>query len=353
MHIFPYPEPPKSGGRILPVFIPFAGCARRCVFCAQDIQTGRKPAAVRTALDEAAAALRQSKERGAPPPELAFFGGTFTALEREDFLACLRFASDLLAQGAVRALRCSTRPDAVSPERLAALKTAGFTLVELGVQSFHDQALTASNRGYGGEGAKRGCDAVQQSGLGLGIQLMPGMPGLDHASARADAALAASFGPACVRLYPCLVLRGTALAALWRAGGYVPWTLASAVASLADACLLFWRSSIPVIRMGLAEEPGLGAHVLAGPRHPAIGDMAKGLALYTYIRAHADHLAAPSPPLLTLYAPRRCQGVFWGHRGCLEPAYAALGLTRERVRWWDKRELALTDDCLPRPILVE
>lgn len=164
--VFAHPEPPRDRRRIRPVFLPFAGCPHRCLFCDQKAQTGI-PAA--------------------PLEEL----------------------HKTLEQGLVTRVRCFTRPDALEPKRLAGLKDLGLDLVELSIQSFDDQALAA-------------CRTVRQAGLSLGVQLLPGLPGDRPGVFRGDVEAVARLAPDCARLYPCLVLKGTELAALWRSGGYAP-----------------------------------------------------------------------------------------------------------------------------------
>ena len=419
---FPSPEPKRAKHAIFPVFIPFSGCPVRCVFCAQEVQTGRVQTGVEQALVSAGERLESmTPERhgtkdgkkpsqiddkptfsgickGTPTPafnggnecrlrlhggalpkttlstisngkplgskyteagagrqaqcdmsrnflELAFYGGTFTALERRDFLACLRFGAYWRDRGVIRAMRCSTRPDAVTPAILSELKDAGFTCVELGIQSFSEGALAVSRRGYSAEQARRGCAMVKESGLMLGVQLLPGMPG--HAREDADGDIRETIGlsPDFVRLYPCLVLDGTALAAMWRRGEYTPWDLEETVDFLAEACHAFRRENIPIIRMGLAEEPGLADHVLAGPRHPAIGGMARSRALFIYIREQTEQLLRKlgiSAPLhFRLSVPRRFQGEFWGHSGELATRYASLGITGKNISWWNEEHFCL------------
>jgi len=382
-HIFPSPEPPLDRRRIYPLFLPFGGCKSRCLFCAQPAQTGAEPVAgptgVHAALARAGRDLLKWKNRPAPDSDpdpgldLAFFGGTFTALAPEDLRACLDFAVTWQERGVISRVRCSTRPDAVgavgavSAPLLASLKAAGFSLVELGVQSFDDAALLASGRGYSAAEAKRACELVQSSGLDLGVQLMPGLPGSTPESAMLDVEECAALAPACARLYPCLVLEETPLAEIWRHGGYAPWSLEQALNFLGPACLALWRGGVPVIRMGLAQENGLEAKVLAGPRHPDLGGMAKGLALYLYLReqvwrdtssgllcAPGQDRKSPAPSLKAapsssdaklLYVPNTWQGAFFGHLGNLAPLYADLGLPRNAVRWWDRDYFALTSDC--------
>ncbi|MDR0826311.1 MAG: radical SAM protein [Desulfovibrio sp.] len=338
---FPAPTPPAGfARRILPVFLPFAGCATRCIFCAQHIQTGLGPRTVTEALDETARQLDQAQDRGAP--DLAFYGGTFTALAPRDFSLCLDFTRARLADGKICGARCSTRPDQLDAQKARALKEAGFSLLELGVQSFQDTALSLSRRGYDARVAKKACALAKANGLELGIQLMPGMPGLDTAGARGDVRAAIALAPACVRLYPCLVLAGTELEDLWRSGSYQPWELARTVDFLADALLRFQAAGIPVIRAGLADTPETVAGTLAGPRHPALGNMVRALALYKYIRNHLRGLVPKKTDAACLLTvPRRLQGDFWGHRGELAVKYAKLGLGRASVRWGDREDFVL------------
>ena len=377
---FPHPEPQHLAhkARILPVFLPFAGCPQRCVFCDQAAQTGQapepldalyhrleallsQPPAVDTSSDSSPGSsfsaprnaapgatlnadlgkspAQRSAESPQPAQELAFYGGTFTALPKPWPRRFMELAGRFLASGRLTRIRCSTRPDAVDPARLAELKGLGLSLVELGVQSFDDAALLASQRGYDGQTARRACRAVGEAGLSLGIQLMPGLPGHTPAAFQADVAQAAAFAPKLARLYPCLVLAGTPLAEAWRAGAYAPWGLDTAVEQLALALPVLWAAGVPTARMGLAEQQGLT--VLAGPRHPALGQMARSAALLAVVRQRLAQLAQKdatqrSPTVLAL--PRRLQGEALGHKNALAPHYAALGLS---LRFWDEADLAL------------
>ena len=183
---FPHPEPPRGGkaGQVLPVFLPYAGCPERCIFCNQPAQTGQAPeplASIYERLQERLASLSGLEANSSAPqraasaqasPELAFYGGTFTALPAPWPQRFLELAQPHLSAGRLSRVRCSTRPDAVFVPQLAELRTLGLSLVELGVQSFDDGALAASRRGYTGAQARRGCEAVREAGLSLGVQLM-------------------------------------------------------------------------------------------------------------------------------------------------------------------------------------
>ena len=350
---FAHPEPPRpcaaqARAKVFPVFLPLAGCPGRCIYCNQPAQTGQAPEPLEAVLARARAELL-ARPAASGPVELAFFGGTFTALPEPVQHHFLDLAAELKACGRVSRVRCSTRPDAVTPALLARLRARGLDLVELGVQSFQDQALVASRRGYDGAAARTACRMVRAAGLSLGIQLLPGLPGLSppegteeteetegtegtEAFAR-DVALAASFAPELVRLYPCLVLEGTALAGLWRAGEFAPWPLKATIEALARALRVLWAAGVPAARIGLAEQAGL--RVLAGPRHPALGQMARARALLLHV---GDMLPTLAGPATTLFVPRRWQGEVLGQGNALGADYAALGL---KVEVWGQAEFGL------------
>jgi histone acetyltransferase (RNA polymerase elongator complex component) len=335
---FTHPEPAPSTVRVWPVFLPFAGCPHRCLFCAQDKQTGRTATDLDAILHALESDLRDALDKGRGPYELAFYGGTFTALPAPYPETFLSLAARFREAGLVTRVRCSTRPDCVAPDTLSRLRALGLDLVELGIQSFDDLALEASGRGYSGETAKKGCALVKASGLALGIQLLPGLPGDRPGLFREDVRLAADLEPETARLYPCLVVRGTPLARAWERGEYVPWTTERAVAELAEALRVLWARRVRVIRMGLAPEETLDESVLAGPHHPALGQSARGLALLSLVREKVRELGG-KPVSLTV--PRRYCGELYGHAGELKPAYFELGLPETAVRFADGPDFVL------------
>lgn len=327
----PVPERPKV--RIRPVFLPFQGCPRPCIFCAQHEQTGGPALPLHSLLEELDISLRQALGRSKGPMELAFYGGTFTAMPVADQEACLALARRFKDFGLISRVRCSTRPDCVSVARLAHLKERGLDMVELGIQTFNDKALAVSRPGCTRAIHGAACAMVREAGLALGLQLMPGIPGTDENDFRNDIETAVALRPETLRLYPCLVIEGTKLAALWRAGRYTPWELGPTIRILAWALMKAERAGIAVIRLGLAPESALEKAVLAGPQHASLGSRVRGLALFNLVSAEVATLGLP-PRLLTL--PRRLCGEFSGFKGELLPQYEALGLPPEKVRWWSR-----------------
>ncbi|MGK2944226.1 MAG: elongator complex protein 3 [Desulfuromonadales bacterium] len=257
--------------RIYPVFIPHAGCPHRCLFCAQDRSTSQSVVAdftsVANFLEEAL------PQRG--DGEIAFYGGTFSLLPSIQQDQYLTIAGRFVASGQVAGIRISTRPDALDDRCIARLRTSGVTTVEIGCQSFSESVLTASGRGHNASDSISAVRRCLNAGLQVGVQLMPALPGGDAEEALMSLRQALELKPSFVRIYPTVVIDGTALADFWKSGGYQPWTLDEAVDLCADMLLLCRQVEMPVIRLGLQPDPQLEENLLAGPYHPAFGQLVR------------------------------------------------------------------------------
>ena len=284
--------------RILPIFVPHAGCPNDCVFCNQKRISG-------SLLPASAETVRAAVSAIAPGSgyELAFYGGSFTAMpeaEQEELLAATVPARK---SGAVATLRVSTRPDAVTEEKLARLRRYGVETVELGAQSMCDEVLRRSGRGHTSLDTVKAAKLVKDAGFTLILQMMTGLPGSDDtrdiASARAIAALL----PDGVRVYPTVILRNTPLYDLWQAGEYREHTVGDAVRVCARILSIFDDAEIPVIRIGLNPSDELSAGGAAGGAyHPALGELVRARlwrdraeALLSGIEPGADAVLAVSP----------------------------------------------------------
>ncbi|MFO8033165.1 MAG: radical SAM protein [Desulfohalobiaceae bacterium] len=335
---FPAPEPKKPKLRIWPVFLPFWGCRQRCIYCAQEQQTGSPRQSLQTHLQDLRKELTLAWKKGRPPLQLAFFAGTFTALPLGWQLKFLDLAQEFKEKGLITKIRCSTRPDRISLPWLHKLRYHGMDMLELGVQSFSTQVLAKSGRGYTQIQAEQACAWVRESGLELGIQLMPGLPGHNLRLWQKDVKATCSQRPDQVRIYPCLVLQGTDLEELWQRGEYTPWSLNSCITPLARALLRFWRRDILVTRIGLPQEPSLLAHIKSGPWHPALGDLVQSRALLYTLLTRA-FLLGPGPK--ELLCPQSLQGQIWGPGRANLPRLRQAGISKSRTSFYPGQELIL------------
>ena len=153
--------------RIVPVFIPHAGCPNDCVFCDQKRISGSPFPARAETVAEALAALPDGAGC-----ELAYYGGSFTAIPASLQEELLSAAVPARERGAVSALRVSTRPDAIDGDVLERLHRFGVTTVELGAQSMDEDVLRLSGRGHTAEDTVLASRLVRESGFALILQMM-------------------------------------------------------------------------------------------------------------------------------------------------------------------------------------
>lgn len=296
----------RNSRYILPFFIPHRGCPHRCIFCDQVQVTGAQAPTTQ----EIAAAI--NAWQGPALPEVAFYGGSFTALPAVEQAYYLEVTARAWREGRIAGVRVSTRPDAISPEVLAFLRQYHVDMVEIGVQSLEDNVLKRAERGHSAEQSLAAARLLQESGFHWGVQLMPGLPGEEKKKVLPLAAKLLAFGPDTLRLYPTLVLANTPLAKLWQSGCYQPLSLPEAVEVCRDLTILAEYYGVQVIRTGLqpTEEITWGKAVCAGPFHPAFGD----LVISALWRQKGDMLLKQLPDLqIFLLAPQDV-APFIGHK---------------------------------------
>ena len=270
---------------ILPVFVPHRGCPHACVFCNQRRISGAAlPATaedVTKAIQEAAAFLPNGGKR-----QLAFYGGSFTAIPVREQEALLGAAKEALDRGEIDSIRLSTRPDAIDEAVLSWLKAYGVETIELGVQSMDEKVLRLTERGHTAQDVDRASRLVHAAGFRLILQMMTGLPGSSDESDIETARRLISLKPDGVRVYPTVIVRDTALCDMWQAGEYEEHTVEDAVRVCAKIVPLFERAGIPIIRLGLnpTEELSGGAAV-GGAYHPALGELVKSRILLEKARA--------------------------------------------------------------------
>lgn len=264
---------------IIPVFVPHLGCPHRCVFCDQRSISGmgRPPEPAEAARTIADALRRLPEDR---PAEVAFYGGSFTAIPVGEQEAMLDAAAPFLRSGRVARIRVSTRPDCVDGETLERLARRGVRTVELGAQSMDGEVLRLSRRGHTAEDVERAAGLVGEYGLNLILQMMTGLPGDTDEKALETGRRLAALRPDGVRIYPAVVVKGTELHRMWQRGEYRPQTVPEAAELCAGLLELMERENIPVIRVGLSPSRELEEQVAAGAYHPALGELARSRLWY-------------------------------------------------------------------------
>ena len=261
------------------IFVPHIGCPNKCSFCNQRYITGSCWAPGTADVAKAVAEAKNSKNFDSKTAEIAFFGGSFTAINRNYMTDLLMTAEQFVKDGTVKGIRISTRPDAINDEILTLLKEHGVTSIELGAQSMNDRVLRMNNRGHTSGDVERASKLIRERGFELGLQMMTGLYGDSDNSAVKTAEKLIALKPDTIRIYPTIVLKDTDLAALYADNIYKPQTLDGAITLAARLYKMFTENGIRVIRLGLhsIEENAY----IAGPWHPAFSELCQSQIMLT------------------------------------------------------------------------
>ncbi len=267
----------------IPIFIPHLGCPNQCVFCNQKTISGVKcfdATRVRDEIETALLTIDDSQE-----VEIAFFGGSFTGIDRDLMVSLLEEAYSFIEKGDVTSIRCSTRPDYINEEILAILKKYGVKVIELGLQSSSDKVLAASKRGHTHYDEQRACQMIIESGFNLVGQMMIGLPESTLEDEIATAKFIVDSGASGARIYPTVVFHDTELCGMSLSGEYVPIDCSEAVERSAKVLEIFIKNNVEVIRIGLCASENLSDKdkYYAGPNHPALGELVESLLIYNMI----------------------------------------------------------------------
>jgi len=276
---------------IVPFFISHQGCPHQCVFCDQRVISGAS-GHLPSAAEIRATVTDWLRSAQVDSVEVAFYGGTFTALPAETQKMLLAPLGPLLRGGEVSSIRVSTRPDALDDGIIAMLLEHGVDLVELGVQSMDDRVLSLAGRGHTALQSESAFTLLRRAGFRVGAQLMPGLPGDTAAGAVESLRRLLPLQPDLLRIYPAVVLKGTVLAQMYGFGVYQPLSIDGAVHACKVMLQMAAVAGIPVIRAGLHPGDGLtsSGDLLAGPYHPAFRQLAEGERWYDLLSLLCDDL---------------------------------------------------------------
>lgn len=259
--------------RNIPIFIPHLGCPNQCVFCNQHTISGCDRFDISSVHEQIGQALSTIKPED--DTEIAFFGGSFTGIDRDLMISLLDIAQTYVKTGRVQSIRLSTRPDYISAEILDILSKYEVLHIELGIQSMSDRVLHASKRGHMANDTKKACRAVIDAGFSLVGQMMIGLPASSLEDEVDTAEQICAMGASGARIYPTVVFRETPLCEMAKRGEYIPLTVEEAVRRSAAVLKVFEKHRVPCIRIGLCATEQLTdtETVFAGPNHPALGEL--------------------------------------------------------------------------------
>lgn len=290
----------------IPIFIPHLGCPNQCVFCNQRTISGVDKfdaSDVKKQIEEALLTIDSSCEA-----EIAFFGGSFTGIDRYLMISLLELAYEYVSLGKVKSIRCSTRPDYISDEILDILEKYRVDTIELGLQSSSDKVLSLSKRGHTRADEEKACKMIVDRGFKLVGQMMIGLPASTLESELETARFIVDSGAKGARIYPTVVFCGTELCEMSKCGQYLPIGFEDAVQRSAKVLEIFINSNVDVIRIGLCSSDNLvdEEKYYAGPNHPAIGEMVESAMLYNRIANLIETGRSYADTVLKVFVARGC-----------------------------------------------
>ena len=274
---------------IIPIFVPHLGCPNNCTFCNQKKISGQTKMVTKQDVKDTIEYYLKNFKDDHKYVEVAFFGGSFTAIEKEKQEELLEAVQEYIENKKVHSIRVSTRPDCIDKDILKRLKKYHVKTIELGVQSTNNYILSRCKRGHTGEDVKKASKLIRRYGFVLGHQMMVGLPESTKQDEINTAKELIKLKPEIVRIYPVLVIKDTELAEEYQRGEYTPLTVGQAVERCKEIVDLFNRKKITVIRIGLQNteeitDPSLKeSSVVAGPYHPAFRQLVESSMWYDSI----------------------------------------------------------------------
>ena len=320
----------------IPIFIPHLGCPNQCVFCNQRTISGVSEfdiSDVKAQIETALSTIDDSCEA-----EIAFFGGSFTGIDRELMVSLLEIAYGYVKSGSVTSIRCSTRPDYISEEVLDLLKKYSVTTIELGLQSSSDNVLSISKRGHSYFDEEKACRMIVERGFVLIGQMMIGLPGSTLEDELDTAHFIVKSGAKGARIYPTVVFYGTELCKMSALGEYSPLDLSDAVERSARALEVFMDAGVDVIRIGLCASDNLEdkEKYYAGPNHPALGEMVESAMIYNKIASKLCYSRSYDGTTLKVSVAK----------GCLSKAIGQKKTNKNRlIREYGFADVKITEDA--------
>lgn len=271
---------------IIPIFVPHQGCPNACVFCNQKSISGECKKVNAEDIRRIIEYYLNNFEDNKIEKEIAFFGGSFTAIEKERQEELLKIANEYIKAKKVSSIRISTRPDCIDKTILKFLKKYKVKTIELGVQSANNYILEQAKRGHTFEDVEKASKLIRKFGFVLGHQMMVGLPESTRKDEIDTAIALCKLKPKMVRIYPVLVVKNTELEDMYNEGTYEPLSLEQAVDRSKEIYYIFNKHKVTVIRVGLQNTDTISnpqnekSEIVAGPFHPAFRQLVEAAIWY-------------------------------------------------------------------------
>lgn len=291
----------------IPVFVPHEGCPNTCLFCNQRKISGKARFRIDSVRDEIDTCLSTIPEGS--DVQIAFFGGSFTAIDRELMLSLLEISDSYVEKGRVGSVRLSTRPDAVGEDILEILSYHHVQDIELGIQSLDDGVLSKNARGHNAKVSLDAMRRVVDCGFRLTGQMMTGMYSATPESELETARAIVSARAVSSRIYPTVVFRDTGLETLMSKGEFIPLTLEESIERTLAVYRIFKDAGVKVLRIGLCSTDGVRGEDSVSIYDEAMGErvlsrdrrdiLEKELEKFTFKKGDTVELAVPQREIST------------------------------------------------------
>lgn len=295
----------------IPIFIPQQACFNSCIYCNQHHISGQlvqpTPTEIITKIETYIQTFKEPYNA-----ELAFFGGSFTAISHQKQEEYLQIIQPYINQNKISSIRISTRPDYITAEILQTLKEYNVKTIELGAQSLSDEVLQKSQRGHSAEDVQKASKLINEYGFDLGLQMMIGLPQDTLERSIETANQIVNFGAKSTRIYPTLVIENTLLAKMYLNGEYKPLEISEAINWTSKLYNIFQENNINILRVGLHPSEALisGKELLAGPFHVSFRE----LVLSNIWKEKFESIAHKNANTITIYVNPKYIGSAVGYK---------------------------------------
>lgn len=255
-----------SGVTVVAVMTKPAPCPKKmpCAYCpggpsfgVPQSYTGHEPAAMRgiqnrfNPFRQVTSRIKQLESIGhkVDKIELIIMGGTFPSTQKRYQTSFVQRCLDAITKQESQSLEeakknaelslvrnvgitVETRPDWAKEAQVDQMLSMGVTRVELGVQNIYDDIYAMVNREHTVQDVVEATRVLKDAGLKVAYHMMPGLPGSSYQrdlKAFQKIFVDSDFKPDMIKIYPCLVLKGTQAYEWWRKGEYKPYTTEEAV----------------------------------------------------------------------------------------------------------------------------